>query len=646
MQILDIVVYSHDGRQRVLSLKPGQVNIITGASKTGKSALVDIVDYCFGAGECRVPEGPIRRSVSWFGLRFELDSGEAFIARRCPGPAAASSEDCFVDVGDQVVIPEYSGLRQTTNTRGLGALLTGWGGIKDYIHEPAQGQSRPPLTVTIRHALALCFQPQDEIIRRQQLFHGAADNFIAQALRDTLPYLLGAVDDEYINKREQLRRLRRRLRQSERQLNELSSLRGEGVTKALTLLAEARNVGLSASLASTWEEAVPALREVAETPGTSIDIEISDEAEYHRLSDERNRLRSQLRRLQDEIAAAKAFEHDTSGFSREASEQRARLMSIGIFEGTEQSHACPFCAQDLREATDLPEMSELREALTEISSRLDTVSRASPQIERAIAELESKLQSVQANLVRNRSEMEAVRTESDRVQQLRDEASRRAHTMGRISLYLESLPELPDSQALEREAERLREQCESLEDELSEGRVKERIDSITSILSQQMSGWARTLDLEHSGSPLRLDLKKLTIVADTADGPVPMDRMGSGENWVGYHLIGHLALHRWFVDRGRPVPRFLFLDQPSQIYFPPETDMDVDELISSVSENDREAVSRMFRFVFKIVQEVAPQFQVVITEHADINQDWFQEAVTERWRQGLKLVPPDWPRNA
>lgn len=148
--------------------------------------------------------------------------------------------------------------------------------------------------------------------------------------------------------------------------------------------------------------------------------------------------------------------------------------------------------------------------------------------------------------------------------------------MGRITLYLESLPELPDSQVLEREAERLREQCESHEDDLSEERVQERIDSITSILSQQMSGWARILDLEHSASPLRLDLKKLTIVADTADGPVPMDRMGSGENWVGYHLIGHLALHRWFVDRGRPVPRFLFLDQPSQIYFPPETDMEVD----------------------------------------------------------------------
>ncbi len=643
MQILDIVVYSHDGRRRVLSLRPGQVNIITGASKTGKSALVDIVDYCFGAEECRVPEGPIRRSVSWFGLRFKLDSGEAFIARRCPDPAVTSSEDCFVDIGDEVVIPEHSSLRQTTNTKGLGALLTSWGRISDNLYEPPEGQTRPPLSATIRHALALCFQPQDEIIRRQQLFHGAANNFFAQALKDTLPYLLGAVDDDYLRKREELRRLRNQLRQCERQLRELESVRGDGVTKASTLLAEARDAGLSATLSSAWDEAVSALREVAQTPGTSVDIATPDKAEYERLSDERNQLRSEQQRLRDEVAAARAFKHDESGFSREASEQRARLVSIGIFDGSEPSHTCPLCAQDLREATDIPEVSQLQEALTDISSRLDAVTRTSPQIERAIAELESRLQSVQSALARNRAEMEAVQNASGRVQQFRDEAARRALVMGRISLYLESLPDLPDVQALEVEAQRLREQCESLEAELSEERVKERIDSITSILSRQMSDWARSLELEHSAAPLRLDLKKLTIVADTADGPVPMDRMGSGENWVGYHLIGHLALHDWFVNRDRPVPRFLFLDQPSQVYFPPETD--VDGSMSTVSEDDREAVSRMFRFVFKVVNDMAPRFQVVITEHADINEDWYQGALVERWRQGLKLVPDDWPRN-
>lgn len=140
MQILDIVVFSHHGQQRVLSLKTGAVNIITGASKTGKSALVHIVDYCFGAGECRVPEGPIRRSVSWFGLRLQLDSGQTFIARRCPDARSVSSEDCFVEIGDRVEVPNVSVLRQTTNTKGLGALLIGWSGIHDNIHEPVSGR--------------------------------------------------------------------------------------------------------------------------------------------------------------------------------------------------------------------------------------------------------------------------------------------------------------------------------------------------------------------------------------------------------------------------------------------------------------------------------------------------------------------------
>jgi hypothetical protein len=81
VQILGIVVFSHDGRARELPLQPGRVNVVTGASKTGKSALVDIVDYCFGASQCRVPEGPIRRCVSWFGVRLQLDKGQAFIAR-------------------------------------------------------------------------------------------------------------------------------------------------------------------------------------------------------------------------------------------------------------------------------------------------------------------------------------------------------------------------------------------------------------------------------------------------------------------------------------------------------------------------------------------------------------------------------------
>ena len=55
-------------------------------------------------------------------------------------------------------------------------------------------------------------------------------------------------------------------------------------------------------------------------------------------------------------------------------------------------------------------------------------------------------------------------------------------------------------------------------------------------------------------------------------GPVPLGRMGSGENWVG--LSPRRPSERsteWFVSEqsGRR-PDFLFLDQPSQVYFPPD----------------------------------------------------------------------------
>lgn len=216
-------------------------------------------------------------------------------------------------------------------------------------------------------------------------------------------------------------------------------------------------------------------------------------------------------------------------------------------------------------------MVEVKGTLASLSSRLDTVVRAEPQIEKAVTELDGKLQAIQERLAKNRAAMEAVRTADDRLAQTHDDATKKVHILGRLSLYLESLPDLPDTRALEQETEDLRAQASALEIELSDERVRERLESVTSILSQRMTQWARVLGLEHSKFPLRLDLKNLTIVADTADGPVPMARMGSGENWVGYHLIAHLALHHWFVERARPVPRFLFLDQPSQVYFPAAT---------------------------------------------------------------------------
>lgn len=144
------------------------------------------------------------------------------------------------------------------------------------------------------------------------------------------------------------------------------------------------------------------------------------------------------------------------------------------------------------------------------------------------------------------------------------------------------------------------------------------------------------LDLEHCGSRLRLDIKQLAVVADTLDGPVPLFRMGSGENWVGYHVLAHLALHRWFRQKDRPVPGFIFFDQPSQAHYPAEQDRDGD--VSELPDADREAVFKLFKLMFDVAIELAPSFQVIVTDHADLRDEWFADAVVARWR-GQGLVP-------
>ncbi|MBK7863200.1 MAG: hypothetical protein IPJ65_32240 [Archangiaceae bacterium] len=69
---------------RVVPFAAGKLNVITGASKTGKSAVIPIVDYCLGSERCAVPVTTIRDACSWFGVVVTTGEGE-LLARREPG---------------------------------------------------------------------------------------------------------------------------------------------------------------------------------------------------------------------------------------------------------------------------------------------------------------------------------------------------------------------------------------------------------------------------------------------------------------------------------------------------------------------------------------------------------------------------------
>jgi hypothetical protein len=197
LQLRCISIYSQEGERRDVNFRLGTLNILTGASKTGKSALLDIVDYCWGRAECTVPEGEIRRSVSWFALHLNNDGEGILIARRNPGPAGRSSDDIFFARGVEQLPDNPSAFEKNITVAGLKLQLSSVLGISENLHIPEPWSTRQPLEVSSRHAIIFSLQAQDEIANRRLLFHRQGEQFMPAAIRDSLPYFLGAIDEDH-----------------------------------------------------------------------------------------------------------------------------------------------------------------------------------------------------------------------------------------------------------------------------------------------------------------------------------------------------------------------------------------------------------------------------------------------------------------
>jgi hypothetical protein len=397
-----------------------------------------------------------------------------------------------------------------------------------------------------------------------------------------------------------------------------------------------------AERAESWEEATTALRAVV-AQAASPDAEAARSGDaLEELLDERTHLLARQRAIKDEISAVRALIAGGDGYHQEAREQVSRLQSIGLFVDPEDpatSH-CPVCSAPL--SGSVPTASAITASINAMQNQLASLTDNAPKIQRLLGDLEEQISIVRLRLTENRLALDSLAALEARTQAMRDDAARRAHVLGRISLYLESLEGVgrPDERSdLDAQVGRLRGSITALEDELGAEAVQERLDSISNILNMQMTRWASRLELEHSDNAIRLDLRKLAVVADAPWGAIPMAHMGSSENRVGYHVVTHLALHEWFSTRGRPVPHFLFLDQPAAGYFPADGRR-ADRMPETA--DDRMKAARMFRLIMDVVEELAPGLQVIITEHADLDEDWYQAAVRYNWWHGEKLIPPDW----
>lgn len=641
LQIAKIILYSRSGEVRELELKPGRLNVLTGASKTGKSAIIDIVDYCTGRSECNVADGVIRRHVGWYAILFQLNGSQIFVARRNPDVGDRTSPDVYLNRGTVIATPPVSALTKNITVDALEKYLGAAIGISENEHRPPL-PTRDPLEANFRHALLFSFQDQNDIDSKQRLFHRQGEDFISQAIKDTLPYFLGAIDEDRLLKQAQLDQARRHLRQLERQLREVEAVDTSSYPRAQALLDEAKQVGLvdERTIATNYETVIDILKRITRDDQIQSEVVMADgEDMLAGLRAERQGLRNELERVNAEVRSTRTFTRETTGYEREAKEQRARLSAVGLIRSNGHDAAvCPVCESHLN--TPAPTVSQIERSLRDLSEQLEAVEAENPRLQLRLASLlveESTLQErLRDNQVRINARMQE--NEIQRVQQ--DSFILQARAIGKITQYVETATTGDAGSNLRKQIDVARSRVAVLEAELDPEAIREKLNAFTNIIGRYMNEYSEKLDLEHRGSQLRLDIRNLTVVADTLDGPVSLFRMGSAENWVGYHVLAHLALHKWFRQKNRPVPAFIMFDQPSQAHYPP--DRDAEGSLDVLGDEDQTAVLQLFKLIADAAAELAPNLQIIIMDHADLKQDWFQNCVVERWRGGQKLVPVSW----
>jgi hypothetical protein len=641
IQIRSISIYSHDGQRRDVNFRLGALNIVTGASKTGKSALLDIVDYCWGRAECTVAEGEIRKSVSWFALHLDLNGEGLLLARRNPGPAGRASDDVFFQRGIEVLPQDASGFQKNITGDGLKTQLSVILGISENLHVPKEGSTRLPLEASSRHAILFSIQGQDEIANRRLLFHRQGEQFFPAAIRDALPYFLGAVDEKHFLTLTRYNQARAQLRKLEREYADVSAMTRDASSSANALLQEARRVRLLApeAIAADAAGAMELLRQASVPRPVDMSSVDDPSADLNELEGRRRRLTGQLRELREEIADVERLNREASEFETEAKEQEARLASIGLIKTPDdRADICPLCDSHL--AVAVPTVTQIRNSLSGIETQLASVRRDSPRLQVRLSSLELRRTETEEQLRSAGKDLTTRIADNERLRIQQNDFTEQARVSGRITYYLENVKAAESDSRLPQMIERLRAEIAELEQALDDDTLQGRLDTALSLVNRDLTIYAGDLGLEHGNNPLRLDMKNLTVVADTVDGPLALSQMGSGENWVGYHVAAHMSLHKLFRLRKRPVPAFLMFDQPSQAHYPPERDEN--GKVDGLADEDQAAVQRLFKLLSDCSTQSHAGMQIIVADHVELLEQWFRDAIVERWRDGIKLVPQTW----
>ena len=601
VQLQQFGIYSKDLKEhKFISFQKGKLNIIHGASQTGKSAIIPIIDYCLCSSHNRIPKGIISNSCGAYAINLSIDDKNLLIKR-------FSGEKCKI-IHYALVSKNLEDIEEnewlTTDTDKFKIYLNNLFGVS--FSEIMDSKDNNKGNPSFRDLIAFNFQSQSIVANPNCLLYKMDLAEYRFYLKRIFDYAIGAMTSEQLYAGLKKQELMEKLKELQRQKNRHEAYIQRKIEAAEPLLYKAIEYGLISQTEINISDTVSIeilLKQISEK--NIGDIQFSDEANEIIATKVQN-LISQLDSLHFEVRALKQERNNIEellGIEEQNKEQLTEKCSrLEIAEFIRD-----FCKANSSDTMVINDVENLYNSLTiEKTEKINILSKNKDLLEEKVG-TQSLIQDLYVKIIGGAQKI---------------------------------INEISEKNDIEQQIEELNSEIAKYDFDIDELRQKQLI----SIVNKSNSYVPNFAEFEEIASFSKEDLTVKVKNKNTSESYFLWET-GSGSNWVAYHIATMLGLHKHFIYKKTPVFNFIIFDQPSQVYFPKvnyqhtkDFDFDNEKKSSNIDKgfSDLECVQEMFKIMSKAINDNKPKNLVV-----KVDADGTEHKIEEIFDSNLQIIVLD-----
>lgn len=630
------------------------VNVITGKSSTGKSAMIEIFDYCFGSSEFTIPAGIITDYAQLYFIVLSVKETNIILARS-PNKAKAFLkeetslpdiehlsmqyfEDSFFIAFDnfKLELGRYFGLEIVDTDEDLTD------------REFRQMKKARP---SIRNMTPFMLQHQNLIANKHAIFYRFDEKEKREQTIEQFKIFAGFVNQEYFIIKQKLADEERTLKKLVNQQKDIDEQKEQNSEELEGMLKEFFAITGNKLFD---EKAKAFLLNPANYLNQMQTKKIESNYESHeafiqlqKLKEQKNILYAQQRTLQIKLK-------DINSSVEYTNKYREHLSSLPKM-GDAKIHLskCPFCKTSNEIIS--TEANLLLNAIEWLNNELSKSTYLLDSFEADKKRLEEEIKGITSQISDVYIEINRLENITKDLQVNRDLDEQGLKVKLKIENFLEKLIDKNISN-LEESIKNSKSEIENLRGILRDKfNVERKLKNAKTYIDNTMKQIGDNFDFEDSYKPINLkfSLESFELWHDKSQNEkIYLRSMGSGANWLYSHLTLFMSLHKYLCSLGNQalIPPILFLDQPSQVYFPisikdTEENFDAKKLKEKEGKQEKTdedliAVENLFnqmvKFCSETLKETGIEPQIIITDHADnlkLDNVEFESLVNNRrWR--------------